>query len=125
MSGCRWQVGITWAEMPKRLELLLIQRALQLTLTEEAQARKGESTAHPASVFEEGAQPSTPAGMPQFFERFDLDLTNPLTTQVETPADFLQGVHSFAADAESHAQDLFFTRGERAEDAAIQTWCLR
>ena len=80
MSGCKWKVGIAWAEMPKRLELLLIQRTLQLNLTEEAQARKEESTAHPGSVFEEGAQPSTPAGVPQFFERLDLDLTNPLTT---------------------------------------------
>jgi hypothetical protein len=41
--------------------------------------------------------------MPEFLEGFDLDLANPLATQVETPADFLQGVHSFAADAESHA----------------------
>jgi hypothetical protein len=54
--------------------------------------------------------------MPQFFERFDLNLTNTLTAQVETFADFLQGMHGFAADAESHAQDLFFAWGERAEN---------
>ena len=82
-----------------------------------AQARKGENTIHPGLVFQERTQSSTAAGMPQFFERFDLDLTNTLTTQVEPFADFLQGVHGLAADAESHAQDLFFARGERAEDS--------
>jgi hypothetical protein len=54
--------------------------------------------------------------VPQLFERLDLNLTNTLTTQVETFADFLQGMDGFTADAESHTQDLFFAGGERAEN---------
>ena len=50
--------------------------------------------------------------MTQLFEGFDLDLPNPLSTEVEATADFFQSVYGFAADAKAHAQDLFFPWGE-------------
>jgi len=55
--------------------------------------------------------------MPQLFKSFYLNLSNPLTTEVKPTANFLQGVHGFATNAESHAQDLFFARGECSKDA--------
>ncbi|EBA16654.1 hypothetical protein RSK20926_02579 [Roseobacter sp. SK209-2-6] len=54
--------------------------------------------------------------MLQFPERLRLDLTDPLAGHAELLADFLQGVVSVHADAETHAQNPFLTRGERGQN---------
>jgi hypothetical protein len=81
-------VGNITLEVLQRPKLYVIRRGLQNNLPEEAQIRKAESSNPPASIFQEGAQSSTAAGMPQLLQGFHLNLSDPLTTEVKPAANF-------------------------------------
>ena len=51
----------------------------------------------------------------QFAQRFCFDLANAFTRHAELLADFFQRVVGVHADAEAHAQDTLFARGEGGE----------
>ena len=55
--------------------------------------------------------------MLQLPQRLRLDLPDPLARHTELLADFLQLVVGVHADAEAHAENPLFARGERGEDA--------
>src|SRR3989338_7531012 len=53
--------------------------------------------------------------MAQLAERLGFDLAGALARDLEAPADLLQGVLTFLADAEPQSEDLLFLRGEHGQ----------
>src|SRR5207245_10306345 len=65
---------------------------------------------------EEGAQPVTAAGMPEFAQRLGFDLPDTLARYREVLANFFERVFAAILQAEAHLDDLLFARAEGLED---------
>src|SRR6478736_5323463 len=68
-------------------------------------------------IVQKAPQLPAPARMLQLPQRLGLDLADALAGDAELLADLFEGVVGVHADAEAHAQDAFFTRRERGQDA--------
>ena len=78
------------------------------------------SASHPlqSSVLHETLEPFTAAWMTEFAQSLGFDLADALAGYGKFLPYFFQGVIGLLADAEAHAQDLFFARGQSRQHFA-------